>query len=102
MTIAEKLDKLDLEIDNIVPLRKILGGKTPPPKNWLMQLNPNTTFLARSILEYTVDLTEYIVVGKTFKSVLLQMNMSEKEVLTWVDPIRFCNKVELIEILREG
>lgn len=96
-----------VEKNNIEPFTVIEGGKAktagkePPSDDWLTPLPPNTVFLARNKKQYEVILGEYTVIKHSEFAVQLKLAGNEREPF-WVDPARFCNSVDCVDILYRG
>ena len=97
----QKLNETDLQQPNNVV--KLVHSGDGPPTNWLRSLELGTVFLSRkkANLGNTQDFTlgEFCVRNKTEKSVLLTVVDGGVVRPLPVDPMRFCNQMELFEIL---
>ena len=100
----------DLTKDVIIPFKPklITGGGTPPVgDNWLCKLKKGANFLCRERADKTkIDLSEYVVAATREKSYWLALRLpgktEEDEILIWVDPFRFSQGMECVDILFEG
>lgn len=99
----ELLEEADLKEDNVVPFRVLPGGKDGEG-NWLINLDRGTIFLSRNNNDFGFVLMECLILNKTDNYVLLKINVytegNNNSVVFWVDPIAFCSKHKLLEILR--
>ena len=99
--LTENIEKDDKAIDNVINMIDYKrGGKQPPFDNWLWKLNVNAVFLTRPRTG-SIVLTEYHLIFKSEKHVLLLNNINKEEVYGWVDPILFSGSMELAEIIKE-
>lgn len=99
----EDLTEIDLQPkDNVVKLELITGGKGPPSDYWLLELGIGTIFLSRNKTDQrSFVFGEFAVYNKTEKAMLLLVNEGEvRPRPVWVDPRRFSNQMELVEVVR--
>jgi hypothetical protein len=110
LNLEEEDDILNENI--VVPFKPklITGGGTPPTSdNWLGKLKIGANFLCRERADKgKIDLNEYVVIATREKAYFLALRLPRKatvdddEVLIWVDPYRFSQGMEPIDILFEG
>lgn len=99
----EDLTETDLQpASNVVQLQLLPGGKEPPSDFWLLNFDIGTIFLSRNKAEQrSFVLGEFAVYNKTEKAMLLLVNEGEARPRpVWVDPKKFSNTMELVEIVR--
>lgn len=100
----KELTETSLPQENNV-IRLVHGGGQPPSDNWLKGFEIGTIFLSRrksNSMEATRDFTfgEFCVYNKTEKAMLLAVVEGGAPRPVWVDPARFVNQMDLIEVLR--
>ena len=87
---------------------KLAFGGDGPNEHWLKDLAVGTVFLSRrksNSIEATKDFTigEFCIYNKTEKAILLLLQQGGGPPQPiWVDPIRYSNQMDCIEILREN
>jgi hypothetical protein len=83
-----------------VDLQLIKGGKEPPSGNWLQDLEVGTVFLVTDKVDRTFSLGEYHLMFKTDTACKLLCNLNAAQTYwAWVEPRRFCNRFDLVEVL---
>lgn len=95
-------DRLELVVDNDPHKEavKAIRKDREPPDDWLTPMAVGTEFLARRRhLWDGPDVDHYTFLGEVGYYILLLKNYEDK---TWVDPIVFCSKNKLLEILTDG
>lgn len=105
--IKERMEDLTddavVQADSVIPLRVVTGGKGPPSDFWLKNLDIGTVFLARH-KNNTQDwsMGEFCIANIVDKAVLLLVSSQPQQPPQplWVDPARFSNKMEMVEIIR--
>lgn len=80
------------------PLQLLQGGKGSPPDNWLSPLTVGTTFVVNPP-DNDVFCLEFEVVAKGELAVELGLVKAGELVSDWVNPLTFCKKFKLVEIL---
>lgn len=103
--LERKVDLTETDLqpkDNVVPFQLVTGGKQPPSDFWLLNFEVGTIFLSRNKADNrTFVFGEFAVYNKTEKAMLLLVNEGEMRPRpVWVDPKKFSNQMELIEVLR--
>lgn len=109
---TEELKKKDTiqeeteEKSNVVPfkLEILTGGKGPPGNDWLSPLPEGTVFLTRPS-DPRFDkpwMEEYHISTRTEQGMVCLHSNLNQEAYIWVDPVRFCRVMELIEVLQHG
>ncbi len=95
------------EEDKKMPVLKVIeGGRSataaggPTGTNWLSELDIGCIFLCQDKTSKDYVLHQFEVVFKSKKSVRLFTNLNS-EIYLWVDPIIFCNRHILFEVLLE-
>lgn len=78
-------------------LKLLEGGKNPPNGNWLSELDTGTMFLVQDKTNHDFLLGAFKLVNKTEKAVMLVNSSVPNPV--FVNPMRFCNKYSLYEVL---
>lgn len=104
MSVVEDTDPEGLRGTNYPRFRILTGGKGPPElpeKNWLADLVPGTTFVARDRNSKEVDSNLYHVLFISLPEVvLLKWELPDGKLLDYyVDPERFSKRFELRKIL---
>ena len=92
MSMSEKEEEAE-----IVPLRLLPGGKTPPPRDWLSPIEIGREFLAKRN-DSSAILMHFMKVDKTERAVLLRTMINSVEYI-WVLPDKFCDQYKFIEEL---
>lgn len=92
------------EDEEVKKFRVITGGKEPPddPNNpdWLSKLDKGTVFLVQDKLnpnDFNLGLIRLL--NKTDKSATLAIKQGEAIIEAFVNPLRFCKKYSLYEVL---
>lgn len=71
--------------------------------DWLSALPQHTVFIARAKKEHSFAIGEFHVVFKSQGGkVKLALEQGGGLMPTWVDPARFCNHYDLVEIILDG
>src|SRR6202012_1992317 len=94
----KKLGDVQEAEDHIVPFQSFGGRK--PPGNWLMAMETGTIFLCRDKndkLDYTMPLFQHGGANGDF--VLIIENVHGNMDMKWADPVRFCNRFDLAQVI---
>jgi hypothetical protein len=105
MSINERDRNVDLKEGKILQFDLHKGGKEPPEKNWLAEMEEEDTFLARPIFDangrkwMAPEIMQYTVLDKSEKATQLIVHLSKEELISWFDTARFSSQYELLEKL---
>lgn len=88
---------------NVIPIIGRKGTNSNPPTgvDWLSKLPVDTVFLTKEINGKNPKVDEFHVIYKGEKAVKVLVNLNEPEVYLWLDPIRFCELYELVEVVND-
>lgn len=75
-----------------------LAGKEPTSICWLRDLEEGTIFLVKDKARHEYVQNQFEIVEKTNTSVKL-FTMATQPIFVWVEPFRFCNRYDFVEIL---
>jgi hypothetical protein len=100
-SMEEEATRLEEEVTKeatVVPLKLLNGGRRNPPEDWLSPLTVGTTFVVNPP-DNDVFCLEFEVVAKGQTAVEVGLVKNRELVSDWVNPVTFCKKFSLVEIL---